>query len=166
MVNYKSIHVFEFKDRSAVLDTIPIFVMGDYRNGRTIFMLDCLMKTKIATEQKLFEEAEKRLKRIIETFEESATQEETFQLGNFRDIVELLKHNTGFRKAQDQTGALYNFINEIIDLRIRRKYSHTKLSEVLGIPSSTIALLEIGKHNPSFKSMNAISKALGGKLYI
>jgi len=57
-------------------------------------------------------------------------------------------------------------VNEIIDLSIKLKYSQIKLSEVSRIPSSTIALLEIGKHSPSFKSMNAISKLLGSTLLI
>ncbi len=166
IVNHNRIYIFEYRDRSTVFETNPIFVIGAYRTTKTIFLLDCLENANRSEIQKLLEESERRLKRSIKASINSASQKEALQIVKYKELFELLKHNESFQKAEDQLGSLYDFVNEIIDLRIKRKYSQTKLSEVSGIPSSTIALLEIGKHNPSFKSMNAISEALGGKLHI
>jgi len=166
IVNHNRIYIFDYRDRSTVFETNPIFVIGAYRTSKTIFLLDCLENANRSEIQKLLEESERRLKRSIKASINSASQKEALQIVKYKELFELLKHNESFQKAEDQLGSLYDFVNEIIDLRIKLKYSQTKLSELSGIPSSTIALLEIGKHNPSFKSMNAISEALGGKLSI
>ncbi|PIJ62945.1 helix-turn-helix transcriptional regulator [Mesotoga sp. H07.pep.5.3] len=166
IVNHNRIYIFEYRDRSAVLETTPIFVMGAYRTSKTIFLLDFLENTNRNAIQKLLEESERRLERSIKVSINSSSKKEASEIFKYKELFELLKNCEGFQKAENQLGSLYDFVNEIIDLRIKRKYSQTKLSEVSGIPSSTIALLEIGKHNPSFKSMNAISEALGGKLHI
>ncbi len=87
-------------------------------------------------------------------------------MATFDQLFKRLEENEGFAKAQEEFGPLFDFVNELINLRIERGLTQKKLSELTGIAVPTLSRIESGKQNLSFKTMQTLVRALGGKLLI
>jgi transcriptional regulator with XRE-family HTH domain len=55
---------------------------------------------------------------------------------------------------------------EIARLRGRHEMTQTEFAQLVGMPQSTVARLESGRHNPSVRVLKQLAKATGTELVI
>ena len=87
-------------------------------------------------------------------------------MATFEQLLKRLEKNEGYQKAQKEFGPLFDFVNALIDLRIEKGLTQKDLSNLTGIAVPTLSRIEAGKQNLSFKTMQTLVNALGGKLRI
>jgi len=87
-------------------------------------------------------------------------------MATFEQLLKRLEKNEGYQKAQKEFGPLFDFVNALIDLRIEKGLTQKDLSDLTGIAVPTLSRIEGGKQNLSFKTMQTLVNALGGKLSI
>ncbi len=87
-------------------------------------------------------------------------------MATFEQLLKRLEKNEGYQKAQKEFGPLFDFVNALIDLRIEKGLTQKDLSDLTGIAVPTLSRIESGKQNLSFKTMQTLVNALGGKLSI
>ncbi len=87
-------------------------------------------------------------------------------MATFDKLLKRLEENEEYARAQKEFGALFDFINALINLRIEKGLTQKDLSEITGIAVPTISRIESGKQNLSFRTMQALVSALGGELLI
>ncbi|HNQ71922.1 helix-turn-helix transcriptional regulator [Mesotoga prima] len=87
-------------------------------------------------------------------------------MATFEQLLKRLEKNEGYQKAQKEFGPLFDFVNALIDLRIEKGLTQKDLSDLTGIAVPTLSRIEAGKQNLSFKTMQTLVNALGGKLCI
>ncbi len=87
-------------------------------------------------------------------------------VATFDRLLKRLEENEEYARAQKEFGALFDFINALINLRIEKGLTQKDLSEITGIAVPTISRIESGKQNLSFRTMQALVSALGGELLI
>ena len=87
-------------------------------------------------------------------------------MATFDKLLKRLEENEEYSKAQREFGTLFDFINALINLRIEKGLTQKQLSEITGIAVPTISRIESGRQNLSFRTMQALVSALGGKLFI
>ena len=87
-------------------------------------------------------------------------------MATFEQLLKRLEKNEGYQKAQEEFGPLFDFVNALTDLRIEKGLTQKDLSNLTGIAVPTLSRIEAGKQNLSFKTMQTLVNALGGKLRI
>jgi transcriptional regulator with XRE-family HTH domain len=88
------------------------------------------------------------------------------KLATFDKLLKRLEENEEYSRARKEFGALFDFINALINLRIEKGLTQRDLSEITGIAVPTISRIESGKQNLSFRTMQTLVSALGGELLI
>lgn len=69
-----------------------------------------------------------------------------------------------FKKEYDDLEPEYRMVLQLIRLRKKKKISQYKLAELLDTKQPSIARLESGDYNPSFKFLKKIAKVLDAEL--
>lgn len=87
-------------------------------------------------------------------------------MATFEQLIKRLEKNEGYQKAQEEFGPLFDFVNALIDLRVEKGLTQKKLSDLTGIAVPTLSRIESGKQNLSFKTMQTLVNALGGRLLV
>lgn len=87
-------------------------------------------------------------------------------MATFEQLLKKLEKNEGYQKAQEEFGPLFDFVNALTDLRIEKGLTQKDLSNLTDIAVPTLSRIEAGKQNLSFKTMQTLVNALGGKLRI
>jgi transcriptional regulator with XRE-family HTH domain len=87
-------------------------------------------------------------------------------MATFEQLLKKLEKNEGYQKAQKEFGPLFDFVNALTDLRIEKGLTQKDLSNLTGIAVPTLSRIEASKQNLSFKTMQTLVNALGGKLRI
>jgi transcriptional regulator with XRE-family HTH domain len=87
-------------------------------------------------------------------------------MATFEQLIKRLEKNEGYQKAQQEFGPLFDFINALINLRVEKGLTQKNLSDLTGIAVPTLSRIESGKQNLSFKTMQTLVNALGGRLFI
>ncbi|WP_292587837.1 helix-turn-helix domain-containing protein [Mesotoga sp. UBA5557] len=87
-------------------------------------------------------------------------------MATFEQLLKRLEKNEGYQKAQEEFSPLFDFVNALTDLRIEKGLTQKDLSNLTGIAVPTLSRIEAGKQNLSFKTMQTLVNALGGKLRI
>jgi transcriptional regulator with XRE-family HTH domain len=87
-------------------------------------------------------------------------------MATFEQLLKKLEKNEGYQKTQEEFGPLFDFVNALTDLRIEKGLTQKDLSNLTGIAVPTLSRIEAGKQNLSFKTMQTLVNALGGKLRI
>ncbi len=87
-------------------------------------------------------------------------------MATFEQLIKRLEKNEGYQKAQEEFGPLFDFVNALIDLRVEKGLTQKNLSDLTGIAVPTLSRIESGKQNLSFKTMQTLVNALGGRLLV
>ncbi|KGH58608.1 XRE family transcriptional regulator [Oenococcus oeni IOEB_8417] len=88
-------------------------------------------------------------------------------VNNIDEYIEARENKEpGFKQAVQKESQKLDIAIKIRDLREREGLSQRELAERLGKPQSTIARIENGNVNPSFKTIEEIANKLGKHLQI
>jgi len=71
-----------------------------------------------------------------------------------------------FREAWEKLEPEYQLIESLIKQRLEKHMSQRQLAERIGTRQSSIARLESGSYNPSFRFLKRVADALDAKLEI
>lgn len=66
-----------------------------------------------------------------------------------------------YRKAYEAMRPEFELARELIAARTRAKLSQTALAERMGVPQSSVARIESGRHWPSRKTLERYARATG-----
>lgn len=70
------------------------------------------------------------------------------------------------KRAYNTTDFQYELARQIIEARLKKGLSQTQLAEKIGSGQSSIARLESGNYNPSFKFLERVARATGTQLKV
>jgi len=84
----------------------------------------------------------------------------------FQQFKKELLRDKAARKAFDELEPEFALAEAIIQKRIQRGMTQTRLAKKIGTKQSAIARLESGTYNPTFGMLRKVAKALDGKLKI
>lgn len=87
-------------------------------------------------------------------------------MGMFDDFLQEQLRNPEFKKEWDALEPEYNLIRQVIDARLEKQLSQKQLAELSGTNQSSIARLESGNYNPSFKFLQKIASAMGKQVIV
>lgn len=79
----------------------------------------------------------------------------------FDEFKAELLSNEKFKKEYDVLESEYNLIRQVINARLEKQ-----LAELSGTKQSSIARLESGNYNPSFKFLQKIAGAMGKQVIV
>lgn len=79
--------------------------------------------------------------------------------------AELLR-NEKIKKEYDALEPEYNLIRQVINARLEKQLTQKQLAELSGTNQSSIARLESGNYNPSFKFLQKIASAMGKQVIV
>ncbi len=75
-----------------------------------------------------------------------------------------LKSRPGFRALYAQSQPKFDMVCKMIDARLAKKMTQSKLAEKIGTKQAVISRFEGGSSNPSFDFMSKIAVAVGKTL--
>lgn len=84
----------------------------------------------------------------------------------FDDFLEKQMHDAEFKKEYEALESEYNLIRQVINARLEKQMTQKELAERSGTKQSSIARLESGNYNPSFKFLQKIATAMGKQVII
>ena len=84
----------------------------------------------------------------------------------WEDLEKELLEMPGVREEIDRLYPYEDVSLEIAKLRGSYDMTQTAFAELVGIPQSTVARLESGRHNPSVRVLKQLAKATGTELVI
>lgn len=79
----------------------------------------------------------------------------------FREHLQEQLQDPEFQKAWEETELAYEVARAVIKLRLENGLTQEELAQKIGVPQSVISRFESGRHLPSFRSLERISKKLG-----
>ncbi|AKX95755.1 transcriptional regulator [Moorella thermoacetica] len=79
----------------------------------------------------------------------------------FREHLKEQLQDPQFQKAWEETELAYQVARAVIKLRLDYGLTQEELAQKTGVPQSVISRLESGRHLPSLRSLEKISKKLG-----
>lgn len=87
-------------------------------------------------------------------------------MGMFDDFLQEQLGNPEFKKEWDALEPEYNLIRQVINARLEKQLTQKQLAELSGTKQSSIARLESGNYNPSFKFLQKIAGAMGKQVIV
>ncbi len=82
------------------------------------------------------------------------------------EILNELKNDPKFRKAQEALEPQYQLEREIISARVKGGLNQRELAKKINSTQAVISRIESGTVSPSINTVNKIAKAFGKKLQI
>lgn len=83
---------------------------------------------------------------------------------NLKTYKKELMKNKEFAQSYHDFDLQYAIIHELIKFRLENNITQEELSKRTGISKSNISRFESGKHSPTLKMLDKISKGLGKKI--
>lgn len=80
--------------------------------------------------------------------------------------INKLLEKESFRKEYEKQELTFDIAKQVIHLRISKNKTQEELAKLVKTKQPSIARIESGNSLPSFKMLEKISKALGGKLVV
>jgi len=80
--------------------------------------------------------------------------------------INKLLEKESFRKEYEKQEPILDIARQVIHLRISKNKTQEELAKLVKTKQPSIARIESGNSSPSFKMLEKISKALGGKLVV
>jgi len=85
---------------------------------------------------------------------------------NYSQFKKELLKDKRVKEAYKELGPEFNFIRTLIKKRIEKGLSQEDLAKRIGTRQSAISRLESGSHNPTFKILNKVARALDSEIKI
>ncbi|HUW63896.1 MAG TPA: helix-turn-helix transcriptional regulator [Spirochaetia bacterium] len=85
---------------------------------------------------------------------------------NLRELKAKLMKDPAFQEAYEELQPEYQLIKALIRQRLEKHMTQSELAEKVGTRQSSIARLESGSYNPSFRFLKKVANALDARLEV